>query len=246
MALQYSPRIVTDGLMLVLDAADKNSYIGSGTNWYDLISFTNFNNSFYTYPSFSSDNLGCFNFINNGSTVNNIYPTSISINTYNQTQYTRTAAFNTSAFSGAWSPLIQNAIGNNSDMGLTITDGGRLMYRQYSNTQAGGTSGGDFGIVSTNVTLSTNTWYIVTMAVDLVAQYVYFYINGVLDSTVSIGRVIGNASSNTIVIGGAATDSYGGTRMFKGKIAIASHYNRILTASQVQQNYNALKSRFGL
>ena len=131
-------------------------------------------------------------------------------------------------------------------MGLTLTSGGQIMYRQYSNTQAGGTAGGDFGIVSTNATLSTNTWYIVTMVVDLVAQYVYFYINGVLDSAVSIGRVIGNASSNIIVIGGASTDSYGGDRMFKGKIAIASHYNRLLTAAEVQQNYQATKSQLGI
>jgi hypothetical protein len=63
---------------------------------------------------------------------------------------------------------------------------------------------------------------------------------------VSIGRVIGNSASNSIVVGGAAADSYGGTRMFKGKIAMVSHYNRILSSQEIQQNYLAIKSRFGL
>ena len=36
MAQEYGPKIVTDGLVLSLDAADKNSYPGSGTTWYDL------------------------------------------------------------------------------------------------------------------------------------------------------------------------------------------------------------------
>jgi hypothetical protein len=246
MALQYSPRIVTSGLQVLLDASDRNSYPGSGTSWIDLASSINFNNSFYTYPSFSSDKQGCFSFVNDGSTVNNIYPSSISLDTYNQTQYTRIAAFNASAFSGEWSPLIQNVIGNNSDMGLTLTNGGKIMYRQYWNTQSGGTSGGDFGVVSTNATLATNTWYVVAMVVSLPTQYVYFYINGILDSAVSIGRVIGNSASNSIVVGGAATDSYGGTRMFKGKIAMVSHYNKLLTSQEVQQNYLAIKTRFGL
>jgi hypothetical protein len=246
MALQYSPRVITSGLQVLLDASDRNSYPGSSTSWVDLASSINFNNSFYTYPSFSPDKQGCFSFVNDGSTVNNIYPSSISLDTYNQTQYTRIGAFNVSTFSGGWSPVIQNVIGNNSDMGLTLTDTGKIMYRQYTRTQSSGTSDGDFGVVSTNATLSTNTWYVVAMTVSLPTQYVSFYINGILDSTVSIGRVIGNSASNSIVVGGAAADSYGGTRMFKGKIAMVSHYNRILSSQEIQQNYLAIKTRFGL
>lgn len=246
MGIAGGPDIIQDGLQILLDAADRNSYSGSGTSWRDIASSINFNSSYYTYPSFSEDQLGCFSFINNGTTVNNIYPASISLSTYNQTKYTRMAAFNASTFSAQWSPIIQNEIGNNSDMGLTLTNGGKIMYRQYWNTGNGGTTFGDFGIVSTGATLVTSRWYIISMSVDLPAQYVYFYINGVLDSTVSIGVPIGNAASNNIIVGGAAADSYSGERMFKGKIAMVGHYNRLLTAGEVLQNYNALKTRFGL
>ena len=36
MGLSHSPRIVTDGLVLCLDAANKRSYPGAGTTWTDL------------------------------------------------------------------------------------------------------------------------------------------------------------------------------------------------------------------
>ena len=34
--MNYGPKIVTNGLVLALDAADKLSYPGSGTTWKDL------------------------------------------------------------------------------------------------------------------------------------------------------------------------------------------------------------------
>ena len=42
MAIQGGPDIVEDGLVLHLDAADRNSYPGSGSTWYDLCGNTNF------------------------------------------------------------------------------------------------------------------------------------------------------------------------------------------------------------
>jgi hypothetical protein len=36
MSLIHSPRIVTDGLVLCLDAGNPKSYTGSGTTWTDL------------------------------------------------------------------------------------------------------------------------------------------------------------------------------------------------------------------
>ena len=51
MANQYGPRIVTDNLVLCLDASDKNSYSGSGPTWYDL-SGNNYNATIYNSPNF--------------------------------------------------------------------------------------------------------------------------------------------------------------------------------------------------
>lgn len=245
MGIAAGPDIVQDGLQLLLDASDKNSYPGSGTSWSSVSSFINFNSSYYTYPSFTGSSPGYFTFVNNGSTQNNIYPSSISLETYNQTQYTRIAAFYLTSLSNDWSPIIQNEIGNNSDMGLTVLSNGKLHYRQYWNTYNNGTTYGDYGVSSTGATLSTNTWYVAAMVVNRSAQTVSFYLNGILDSTVSIS-VIGNATSNNIIIGGAAVDSYGGNRMFKGRISTVAHYNRLLSLAEVAQNYNAIRTRFNL
>jgi len=61
MALAHSPKIVTDGLVLSLDALDLKSYSGSGSTWYDR-SGNAHNGSKVSAPAFSSDNGGVFVF----------------------------------------------------------------------------------------------------------------------------------------------------------------------------------------
>jgi hypothetical protein len=57
MGLAHSPRIVTDGLVLCLDAANPKSYPGTGTTWFD-ISANNFNAILNGSVTFSGNNLG--------------------------------------------------------------------------------------------------------------------------------------------------------------------------------------------
>jgi hypothetical protein len=72
----------------------------------------------------------------------------------------------------------------------------------------------------------------------------YFYVNGTLvytssnDSTIKVADRIG--------VGAGLTSSTSADEFWKGKIAVAQVYNRGLSASEVLQNYNALKGRFGL
>ena len=60
MSYSNGPTIVTDGLVLALDAGDRNSYPGSGTTWNDLAGSNNL--TLYNSPSFSSNNGGHFLF----------------------------------------------------------------------------------------------------------------------------------------------------------------------------------------
>jgi hypothetical protein len=183
-------------------------------------------------------------FINNGTTSNNIVVTPSSVATNTQTQYTRIGWFYLTSYSSAWSPIIQNSIGNNSDMGLTVLSDGKLHFRQYTKTYTSGTADGDYGVNGT-LTVAINRWNMGVIVVDRTANIVSFYLNGVFDSTSAI-NIIGNSSSNTIIIGGTSSDGYSGGRMFKGYISTAAHYNRCLSASEILQNYNSAKSRFGL
>ena len=61
MSTRYNARIVSDKLMLHLDAANPKSYIGSGTSWVDISGKGN-NGTLTNGPTFSSDNLGSFVF----------------------------------------------------------------------------------------------------------------------------------------------------------------------------------------
>lgn len=245
MSYTHSPRIITSSLQLYLDAGNTKSYAGTGSTWLDLTENADtFASSYYTYPSSAiTGSNRYFSFINNGTTVNNIYNASPKLTTYTQRQYTRMAWFNLQTGNSAWSPIIQNSIGNNSDMGLAI-NGGYIHFRQYTRTYTSGTTDGDYGVNSVG-TINSNTWNSAAIVVDLFSPTVTFYINGKFDSTTSL-NTIGNSSSNTIIIGGAATDSYSGDRMFKGYISAAMHYNRLLTPTEILQNHNALKGRFGL
>jgi len=58
MSFHHSPKVVTDGLILYLDAANKKSYSGSGTFWKDLVSSNN--GTLVGGVSYSSKNSGIF------------------------------------------------------------------------------------------------------------------------------------------------------------------------------------------
>ena len=74
MSNNYGPKIITDGLVLCLDAADQNSYSGSGNTWTDLSGNGN-NGTLINGPTFTSENYGSiiFDGSNDYMSVNNNY-----------------------------------------------------------------------------------------------------------------------------------------------------------------------------
>ena len=127
-----------------------------------------------------------------------------------------------------------------------------------SNINSSGSAGWSFGLnVSTNKvdfyiannggygvenfstqTISNNTWYNVVVTYN--GSNKIIYINGTQDSTFS-SSVNGTATTSAWSVGGRNT----GARNFQGNIPQASIYNRVLSASEITQNYNALVGRFG-
>lgn len=245
MSLSHNASISLPNMQLCLDASNPRSYIGSGTTWIDVSGFSNiFAASDYTYPSIAGSVLQkYFTFVNNGTTTNNIYSSTTNIVTSTQPQYTRIGWFYLTGTSSSWSPIVQNSIGNNADMCLSV-EGGRLTFHQYTNSATSGTTSQDYSVQGTG-TINTNTWYQGAMVVDRTANTLSLYINGSLDRSTSI-NVIGNSSSNTMVIGGATVDAYSGGRMFKGYISQIFHYNATLTAADILQNFNAYRGRYGI
>ena len=72
MAFSHNPKIITDGLVCALDAADKNSYSGSGAgaNWYDLVQGGGRTGDISTGLNFTMDNDQAATGANTGSLVN--------------------------------------------------------------------------------------------------------------------------------------------------------------------------------
>ena len=264
MSAVNGPSIVTSGLQIYLDVNNTKSYPNSGTTWTDLANKTVFSTSTYTYPAVAGpSNARYFTFINDGVTQNNICSTYTVPSTHTQTQYTRQAWFYLTGFNLGnqlpWSPIITNERGNNSDMALVVGGTGiipgdnRLAFHQYTQPILpgnGNTGVQDYNIIGTTL-LSLNTWYNGAMTVDHTSHQISLYVNGIFDgagTTINpnIGVDIGNAYGDRIAIGGCFTDGYSGQRMFKGHIALVAHYNRILTADEIFQNFAAHRGRYGV
>jgi hypothetical protein len=91
---------------------------------------------------------------------------------------------------------------------------------------------------SDSATHALNTWYHFVGTYD--GSNMRFYRNGVLTNTVAGSGTIGGGGANMIV------GSYSGAYFSQGQIPIVRVYNRTLTASEVQQNFNAQRGRYGL
>jgi hypothetical protein len=235
MSYANGPRIVTNGLVLYLDAGNSKSYPpGSGTAWNDLSGNDN-NGTLTNGPTFSSANAGSivFDGVDDYVVANNSTSTNISTNvTYS-----------------IWlkpSLVINNTGQNNSDVsffrkqktasGFVLevygTTGSNKQLAFWVNYPSG---------VAITYTLSANQWY------HLVGTYngsiAYLYVNGYSVASNSFATSV--STSDPIHIGTFIPSSTP-TRYFNGQINNCSIHNRALTASEVLQNYNATKGRFGL
>ena len=223
MSLHHSPKIVTDGLVLCLDAANKKSYSGSGTIWRDLTQSAN-NFSLVNGTSFSNSNQGSFLLDGNDDVISISNPINIP-NT--ESSSSADIWFNTYTTSGTKQILFVGKDGNSYQIEIR------------SNILRMGVWGGGF-LVSSNITPSTFTWYNCTISTNGTTHNIY--LNGQLINSNSTATQTGNVTR--IVIGSYLLN--GGNEQFNGLISNVKIYNRVLSASEISQNYNSLKGRFNL
>ena len=99
-----------------------------------------------------------------------------------------------------------------------------------------------------NQTLNLDQWYSICVVVDR-DDKVFLYIDGELDASHNISTYSGHNSNSSLpyrigsYTAGNQTSPYGS---LSGHIPVYKHYNRALSAQEVKENYNALKSRFEL
>ena len=174
------------------------------------------NGTIYSSPTFSNDNAGKFNFENNDYVDCG--------NILSQTAYTKSAWFRPESSTGNIISGPANHAFWMSNTDDTLSAGHRGAWTTVSYTVPSGNMLNQWwnGVVTYN---NSTGWVL--------------YLNGVQVDTDS--STVDPNGTTAVFIG-----RYGGGTYFDGDIAQAMIYDRSITASEVKQNYNALKGRFGL
>ena len=241
MSTRYNARIVSDKLMLHLDAANTKSYIGSGTAWNDL-SGNGHNATLVNGVGYSSNDGGSLTF--DGSNDHASF-TSLSLPNRPFTVGTWCRYDDLSGWqmvAGQDQNQDSNSLGafyfGKSTNGY-IGDG--RTSNSFGTTIYGGTGASQINVNTPNA-ISANTWY--NFVVVFSSSDIKLYMNSSLETTVSDSTSIATRTG-TFRIGGAYYNN-NLIDYFDGRIANLKVYDRELTATEVKQNYDALRGRFGL
>jgi hypothetical protein len=233
MAEIHGPKIVRDGLILNLDAADINSYPGSGTAWND-VSGNGFNGTLINGPTFSDRSI-VFDGTNDYMTT---YTTPPSL----QGDPNFTVC--------SWMKRTANAGGNTGTWGLSGDGNG---INSWWNENANEITIDTWGqaTFTTGVTYPLNEWVFaawqkisgpMTRANCILWRNLVSY-TGTQLTILRPENVAPNIGNNGVNIARISQTYSTPTPIQVGKFWI---YNRVLSAQEVQQNYNATKPRFGL
>jgi hypothetical protein len=243
MALTHSPSIVTNGLVLCLDAANRKSYPGSGNTWTDLSGNGNTGTLSATSIGYNSANGGILTFDGTDDYAKISSPSPLSSTKI----FTFEIWVNFTSIIGNFGPsnkaafLFAGGTGSGSgqpEFGVWSANASSFTPNTlYFGRGGGGTSGS----LTINVSslMSNGNWYqIVLVRSTSNAQIVY--LNG---SSIGTGNVSDNFQDGQTDFGAIhANGDYSG--FLNGKISTIKIYNRALSATEIAQNYNALKSRY--
>lgn len=220
-----TPPIVTSGLVLQLDAANRNSYPTTGTTWTDLsgrnnngtLISTNYGNNFGGNISFSGTLTSYITTTNNGSL------------TFGSGDFSVECWFNTNGVSQTNNAALVcvNAIASANNWQFSFST--NILSYFYNSISS----------VATTYSATTSGW--THLLLTRIGVTTRIYINGVFN-------VSTNAATSTYsdISGFKLGQNRGSNAFYNGAISIVRAYNIGLSPSEVLQNYNALKTRFGL
>jgi hypothetical protein len=231
MSFNYSPKIVTNGLVLCLDAANTKSYVSGSTAWTDL-SRSGINGALTNGPIFSNVNGGTIVFDGVDDYVNCGNSSNLQINQGTISVWVKTSTPG-SSFRGIISK--QNNYGLFTNNGVLATyDWGNVLVR------------------TTGINIADGTWKNVAMTftdnTGTPSNNAIIYLNGTAVLTTTI-KILNNLIEVQLASGGTSDATPSGTRgiqQLNGSIAQSLIYNRALSATEIKQNYNATKGRYGL
>ena len=223
MGFYRGPNIVTDDLKLALDAGSERSYSGSGTSADSIVG--NNTATLYNGVAYSSNNGGFWDFDGSDDYIVTNFGSGLNPTTQDLSYgiWVKPDANQTSIFimQSNWGGSVRFYVGSiNQKLGWGIQDRG-------------------WGSGDTDLTFTSGEWYYINIVFS--GTTAKLYANGVLKATDTISSFV---FGNNLGIGSG--QPYASQYYWNGGIAACRVYYQALTATEVLQNYNAQKSRFGL
>lgn len=237
MACFSGPEIVNEGLVLHLDAANPRSYPGSGTIWKDL-SVNGNNGALINGPAFNMTNAGYFVFDGVNDYVS--IPHSISLTPSSEISIC------------AWAYQINWNITTSSKIISKTENGGYAIALNNSITGVGFLGAfvyvnGAYRSVKIQTSNLTPGWHHISISFN--GRYLYLFVDALLVNTYDYGSFndISYAYNNHLVIGAepGATTNIGGD-FFPGNISVIQLYSRALSITEIKQNFEATRDRYGI
>lgn len=222
MGTSYNPSIVKSGLIAYYDAFNKKSYPGTGTNWYDLTK----NKNHLAFQNSGSITFNSSGYFSTGST-GYFYLSSSNAPTGNSA-YTMQLWVRRPSIVDQKGLMAIGGFGTNNQANAFRTLNTTSLHNYWWNND-----------LSANISsyFVANQWFMATALFDGTNRRVYFNSNLIISDTPLNHNVI----TSEIYVAKTYLSEYWGADM-----AVASIYNRGLTATEILQNYNTTKGRFGL
>ena len=231
------PQLVTNGLVLYLDAADRTSYPAYGTTWRDLAGGNN--GTFINGPTYNSGNGGSivFDGADDYTNLGNL--------SYNRTTFSVFAWANFPTYHSNWKSGVitkwytGGGSGADNEWFLGVNDiGGPSPFACTVQYGAGGSS---LVSISDTVNYVTNIWYCVGFTWN--SGVLSLYKNGNFINSTSTINTSAQITTQPVYV----ANFYNATNYPSNvKVANTQIYNRALTAAEVAQNFNAQRQRFNI
>jgi hypothetical protein len=224
--------VVENGLVLYLDAGTSTSYSGTGNTWTDL-SGNNNNGTLTNGPTYSSANGGSLSFDGVNDYVNIGIGKGVN-------QFSGDFAVSAWVFRNAGGPTLGNVIGDYYTGSVATTNEWQLMMSstaQFNFYRVGSS----YVIPNTASGYSASQW--INVVVSRIGSTISMYANNNLIASTTNSEVFGTATGNLNI----GIDGNNSSEPLCANISNVMIYkNKGLTATEVSQNFNALRSRYGI
>jgi hypothetical protein len=220
----FVPPYVIDSLSVHYDANDIISYPGTGTTWFD-ISNNNRNGTLTNGPTFVSSDPKHISFDGSNDTVNFTFDL--------RTSWSYECWVNHNAVSG-FGFLGQGGSSSNAGLHIWFQNSSSIRFGMFSNDSD-----------ATSLTTSTGIWYQYVFTYNHSSPFTKQIYRNAVALTMTNQQTQGQyAGTGTVRIGGIY--SSGSSGYANGRFAIVRLYNKVLSLSEVQQNFTAFRGRFGI